>query len=213
MDKINFQNNVTKVNAETFNTFQNNIEKAINTVDTKATTIDIKTLPTGGTTGQILTKQSDTDYDTQWQNPIEVVDNLESTDTTSALSAKQGKTLKQLIEDEIYYKAGDSFSTNSIYALGGYLTAAKKQLWVSVPLPKRLSKITTITMQSFNISARSVGGTYILDGVTQSNFRGSVEARKVGENMITIIMKSDTELYQTNNIPIGYQVEFTVSFS
>ena len=30
MDKINFQNGITKVNADTFNTFQNNIEKAIN---------------------------------------------------------------------------------------------------------------------------------------------------------------------------------------
>ena len=27
MDKINFQNDVTKVNAETFNTFQNNINE------------------------------------------------------------------------------------------------------------------------------------------------------------------------------------------
>lgn len=30
MNKINFKNNITKVNAETFNTFQNNIENAIN---------------------------------------------------------------------------------------------------------------------------------------------------------------------------------------
>lgn len=30
MDKINFQNGITKVNADTFNTFQNNIETAIN---------------------------------------------------------------------------------------------------------------------------------------------------------------------------------------
>lgn len=97
MDKVNFQNNITKVNAETFITFQNNIEKAINAVDTKATTIDKKTLPIGGTTGQILTKISNTDYDTQWQNPIEVVDNLESTDTTSALSANQGKVLNDKI--------------------------------------------------------------------------------------------------------------------
>ena len=28
MDKINFQNGVTKVNADTFNTFQNNVEKS-----------------------------------------------------------------------------------------------------------------------------------------------------------------------------------------
>ena len=32
MDKINFQNGVTKVNADTFNTFQNNIENAINNI-------------------------------------------------------------------------------------------------------------------------------------------------------------------------------------
>lgn len=32
MDKINFQNGVTKVNADTFNTFQDNIEKAITAI-------------------------------------------------------------------------------------------------------------------------------------------------------------------------------------
>lgn len=32
MEKINFQDNITKANAETMNTFQNNIEKAINEV-------------------------------------------------------------------------------------------------------------------------------------------------------------------------------------
>lgn len=213
MNKINFQNGITKVNAETFSTFQNNIDNAINAVDDKIKTTNTKVIPDGGTTGQILAKKSDANQDVEWQNQIKIADNLESDSIIDALSAKQGKTLKQLIEDEIYYKAGDSFSTNSIYALGGYLTAAKKQLWVSVPLPKRLSKITTITMQSFNISARSIGGTYILDAVTQSNFKGSVEVRKVGENMITIIMKGDNEFYQTNNIPIGYQLEFTVSFS
>ena len=39
MDKINFQNGVTKVNADTFNTFQNNIETAMNDIST-TTVID-----------------------------------------------------------------------------------------------------------------------------------------------------------------------------
>ena len=34
MDKINFQNGVTKVNADTFNTFQNNVEKSAVVVST-----------------------------------------------------------------------------------------------------------------------------------------------------------------------------------
>lgn len=39
MEKINFINNVTKANADTFNTMQDNIEDAINEVDEK--TLDI----------------------------------------------------------------------------------------------------------------------------------------------------------------------------
>ena len=62
--------------------------------------VDGKTIPAGGTVGQILTKKSDTDYDTQWQNPIPIIDNLESTDTTSALSAKQGKVLNDTMTSQ-----------------------------------------------------------------------------------------------------------------
>ena len=41
MNKINFQNGVTKVNAETFTTFQNNIDNAISDVAKQ-------TIPAGG---------------------------------------------------------------------------------------------------------------------------------------------------------------------
>ena len=61
---------------------------------------NLPSLPTGGTTGQILAKKSNTDYDTQWQNPIPIIDNLESTDTTSALSAKQGKALNDTMTSQ-----------------------------------------------------------------------------------------------------------------
>lgn len=54
MKKINFENGKTKVNAETFNTFQANIEEA--------------SVPGGGTAGQVLVKQSDTDHDVGWEN-------------------------------------------------------------------------------------------------------------------------------------------------
>lgn len=42
MDKINFQNGVTKVNADTFNTFQNNIEKSSVVVSTTQPTTNEK---------------------------------------------------------------------------------------------------------------------------------------------------------------------------
>lgn len=56
MKKINFENGKTKVNAETFNTFQDNIEEA--------------SVPGGGTTGQVLVKKSNLDNETEWADQV-----------------------------------------------------------------------------------------------------------------------------------------------
>lgn len=53
-------------------------------------------IPTGGTTGQVLSKKSNTNYDYEWTNneaTVEVIDNLTSTDTTKPLSANMGRVL------------------------------------------------------------------------------------------------------------------------
>lgn len=50
-------------------------------------------LATGGTTGQVLTKNSNADYDASWQTPVAPIDNLTSTSTTNPLSANQGRNL------------------------------------------------------------------------------------------------------------------------
>ena len=53
-------------------------------------------IPTGGTTGQVLSKKSNTNYDYEWTNneaTVDVIDNLTSTDTTKPLSANMGKVL------------------------------------------------------------------------------------------------------------------------
>lgn len=55
-------------------------------------------IPTGGTTGQVLSKKSNTNYDYEWTNneaTVEVIDNLTSTDTTKPLSANMGRILSQ----------------------------------------------------------------------------------------------------------------------
>ena len=55
-------------------------------------------IPTGGTTGQVLSKKSNTNYDYEWTNneaTVDVIDNLTSTDTTKPLSANQGRLLNQ----------------------------------------------------------------------------------------------------------------------
>lgn len=53
-------------------------------------------VPIGGTTGQVLSKKSNANYDYEWTNneaTVEVIDNLDSTDTTKPLSANMGRVL------------------------------------------------------------------------------------------------------------------------
>lgn len=76
-------------------------------------------IPTGGTTGQVLSKKSNANYDYEWTNneaTVEVIDNLTSTDTTKPLSANQGRLLNQKLN---YYieevEAGKWIDGSTIY--------------------------------------------------------------------------------------------------
>ena len=92
MKLIEWINGKTKLNKTTFDEFQNNIKSAV--------------VPTGGTTGQVLAKSTNTDNDVEWvdqKRGITVVDNLTSTSTTDALSAKQGKILNEKITNANTY--------------------------------------------------------------------------------------------------------------
>lgn len=66
-------------------------------------------IPTGGMTGQVLTKSSNEDNEVTWKDPVEtqVINNLNSSSTTSALSANQGRALNNkiaLVKEEIVNK-------------------------------------------------------------------------------------------------------------
>lgn len=142
MKKINFQNDVTKVNAETFNTFQNNIEEAV--------------VPEGGTTGQILTKISNENNEVNWTDPIEtqVINSLNAESTTSALSAYQGKVLNNRlmnVEDSSIYsteetKVGTWIDGKPIYRKVILLTASTSTK--SLSISSIISNIESIWINS-----------------------------------------------------------------
>lgn len=82
-------------------------------------------VPAGGSAGQVLAKISGTDYDTQWVNPsgggasTTVEDNLNSTSTTNALSANQGRILKEMITNsQINYRKVTASEYETMYQAG-----------------------------------------------------------------------------------------------
>lgn len=96
-------------------------------------------LPTGGTAGQYLVKNSSTSYDAKWSTldtssfltKSNIVDNLTSTSATNALSAKQGRVLKSLVDTKTSNVGtitgikmnGSSKGTSGVVDLGTVITA------------------------------------------------------------------------------------------
>lgn len=84
-------------------------------------------VPTGGTTGQVLAKKSNSNNDTEWIDPPEgtggssvtVVDNLNSTSSTDTLSARQGKLLNEKISKIV--ESGSNANGNYIKFDNGIL--------------------------------------------------------------------------------------------
>lgn len=60
-------------------------------------------VPVGGTTGQALAKKSDSDFDAEWVDVLasNVANNLTTTSDGYVLDARQGKALKDIIDDTL----------------------------------------------------------------------------------------------------------------
>lgn len=196
MDKINFQNDVTKVNAETFNTFQNNIENAINTVNEK-------TLPIGGTTGQILTKKSNTNYDVQWQNkPEQQFPKIIKNDTLS--SATDNIIFLSSFEEGIYQfiLEGNLLPNTSLYFDG--LTDATKFSFscTNTYVSANTANPTTKTQHWYDNEASTFIPIVGYNNLKQyQNAIGTIEVRG---NILTYqassLAKGDNKKWSQNNI-------------
>ena len=82
MKLIEWINGKTKLNKTTFDEFQNNIKSAV--------------VPTGGTTGQVLAKSSNTDNDVKWVNQTGGI--------TTAYSTKEINTGMKWIDNKVIYR-------------------------------------------------------------------------------------------------------------
>lgn len=115
--------------------------------------------------------------------------------------------------DDIYYKTGDTYSSDYGIYLGGTLTGAAKQVAFSINTPKSMEKIKKAILNSMEITFRSVDGTYLLQNFQMSNFEGTVTIERRNENVLSIYWVADTAFQTTNNIPVAVCInKFNISF-
>ena len=140
-----------------------------------------------------------------------VTDFLMYTRTCNVGISNWGSWRRIIVEDDIFYLSGDTYGNSNTLYLGGHITGSTKSLCTNLPVPKRLDKISTITITSYDISVRAVGGGYLLNRATSGL---TVSAVKSDNGNIALTFDSSTAFSTTNNTPIGIAIyKLTLSFT
>lgn len=112
--------------------------------------------------------------------------------------------LENDIEEKLNYQKGDTYTIKdrSYVTVGGSLTAGKGQIRFGIFVPKKLTNISKITVNSAKITVRNTSGSYILDYVDVTN---NVSASKSGDNAIYLSYGS-SNMSGTNNTPVSVEI-------
>ena len=103
------------------------------------------------------------------------------------------------------YKNGETFSNTSYYTAYGHLTGGGKQLLITIPLPKNLKNIKSVTVNKFAPVIRGIGG-YVngskyIDYITTAGY--TVNPIIAAPNAISVQVIKDTEFGGSNNTPVS----------
>ena len=165
-------------------------------------------VPSGGTTGQVLTKASGTDYDTEWTTPEAggvtdvqvngtsvvsggVANIVKATDAQVKAGTETGKILVPSLQDASTFfglakAAGDTTQSVSNNAVGVYTETAKSKITSMIEPKFRLIKEIAITEETgtIHITTDSNGGSFTLNEIVVS-FSG-VKATGTGNTGISV---------------------------
>lgn len=112
--------------------------------------------------------------------------------------------LENDMEKKLNYQKGDIYTIKdrSYVTVGGSLTAGKGQIRFGIFVPKKLTNISKITVNSAKITVRNTSGSYILDYIDVTN---NVSASKSGDNAIYLSYGS-SNMSGTNNTPVSVEI-------
>lgn len=108
--------------------------------------------------------------------------------------------------DDIYYQNGDKFANTGYYATSGYLTGGAKQFLITIPLPKNLKNIKSVTVNKLSTVIRGIGG-YVngssyIDYATAAGY--TVNPIIAAPNAVSFQVIKDSEFGGSNNTPVAF---------
>jgi len=219
--KQNWQNDVTPLNDDRLNHMEDGIERANNTIVVTTANTDLNDYTeTGiyyfstsyvpvnipaGTNGWLIVmkgnqnnviKQIWSRHGTPNTNDFETYIRLKSGNWD------WGKWQRFIVENDLYYKVGDSQTIN--WTGGGILTTAKQEIQFSIPLPKNAKNVTPTIASGTIFVRRPTGGYIIQEGsITDNN---QIQLNRIG-NLLRFQLVYNTPFNdEINNIPLGIQI-------
>ena len=107
--------------------------------------------------------------------------------------------------DDIYYQNNEKFVNNGYYSANGYLTGAGKQMMITIPLPKNLKNIKSVTVNKFAPVIRGIGGyvngSQYIDYITTAGY--TINPIIAAPNAISFQIIKETEFGGSNNTPVS----------
>ena len=106
------------------------------------------------------------------------------------------------VDEALFYKSGDAFVCDYDTIMNGYITSGTKNVRVSLPVPKRLDNISSITVESLNVEGRCNKG-YLnsqsgnVEYVGKSGY--TVEANKSNNNVVNILISKSSVWSNVDN--------------
>lgn len=114
--------------------------------------------------------------------------------------------LSNKVDNELYYKSGDTYVLGRMIEAGGYLTGSAQSIRFSIAVPKRLDNISSVAINTLNVAIRKSNGGYLINGdvLTESNL--TVTAYVCEPNYIDFYIANSGVYDGTNNTPIGVAI-------
>lgn len=137
--------------------------------------------------------------------------------TTAITSATSPiNTTLEDVENALYYHDGDTFATTSYVNAGGMITYGNRNIIVTVPVDKLLTKISSITVTRLTGSMRGIGG--YINGATSNDYdwtsNATISATKVTGRLVRLTISTSSSFSDaTVNTPVTFYGNITLSFS
>ncbi len=195
----NAQTGIT--NASNAQTRADNAYTLADTANTAASTADSKATQVGTNVGAL------TDLTTSDKSDIvSAINELNSLIATTYAN----------IQDELYYKNNDEFTTLYTITSDGFISGGSTTIWITIPLPKRMDNITDVDILSMNIVARGTSG-YVDNASSYFSVTGSnyTITKAINGNELSLTIAKNTSFTNvTNNTPVSVQIQggFSLKF-